>query len=25
LYNCVDEEEDISGKIVLGRTNLGTI
>ncbi|RZJ53541.1 MAG: hypothetical protein EOO44_08170 [Flavobacterium sp.] len=25
LYNCVDEEEEISGKIVLGRTNLGTI
>jgi hypothetical protein len=25
LYNCGDEEEDISGKIVLGRTNLGTI
>jgi hypothetical protein len=25
LYNCIDEEEDISGKIVLGRTNLGTI
>ena len=25
LYNCTDEEEDISGKIVLGRTNLGTI
>jgi len=25
LYNCADEEEDISGKIVLGRTNLGTI
>lgn len=25
LYNCVDEEENISGKIVLGRTNLGTL
>nr|WP_294924156.1 hypothetical protein [uncultured Flavobacterium sp.] len=25
LYNCKDEEEEISGKIVLGRTNLGTI
>ena len=25
LYNCTDEEENISGKIVLGRTNLGTI
>lgn len=25
LYNCEDETEDISGKIVLGRTNLGTI
>ncbi|KLT68467.1 hypothetical protein [Flavobacterium sp. ABG] len=25
LYNCVDEEEEISGKIVLGRTNLGTL
>ncbi|MWB94639.1 hypothetical protein GON26_09710 [Flavobacterium sp. GA093] len=25
LYNCIDEEEEISGKIVLGRTNLGTI
>jgi hypothetical protein len=25
LYNCVDEEEEISGKIVLGKTNLGTI
>ncbi|MFD1604383.1 hypothetical protein ACFSJW_13320 [Flavobacterium artemisiae] len=25
LYNCVDEEETISGKIVLGRTNLGTL
>ncbi|MCV9930368.1 hypothetical protein OIU83_22100 [Flavobacterium sp. LS1R49] len=25
LYNCVDEEEDISGKIILGKTNLGTL
>ncbi|WP_456314714.1 hypothetical protein [Pseudomonas shirazensis] len=25
LYNCKDEEEEISGKIVLGRTNLGTL
>lgn len=25
LYNCTDEEEEISGKIVLGRTNLGTL
>lgn len=25
LYNCEDEEEEISGKIVLGRTNLGTL
>lgn len=25
LYNCADEEEVISGKIVLGRTNLGTL
>lgn len=25
LYDCEDETEDISGKIVLGRTNLGTI
>ena len=25
LYNCKDETENISGKIILGRTNLGTI
>ncbi len=25
LYNCEDETENLSGKIVLGRTNLGTL
>lgn len=25
LFNCEDESEDLTGKIILGRTNLGTI
>ncbi|GAB4107758.1 hypothetical protein GCM10028791_02050 [Echinicola sediminis] len=25
LYNCQDEEEDLAGKIILGKTNLGTL
>ena len=25
LYNCEDENEDLDGKIILGKTNLGTI
>lgn len=25
LYNCKDEEEELNGKIILGKTNLGTI